>query len=138
MPRLQAAMSDRRAVTVFCDGSLYPKPRCRTGAAFRAYRAGRLIFKRGVACGWGTSYDAEMVAGGMGMVFTTKQSCNTIHVVADNESALTTLLDPGMHGQQLVSVIACHNAREWLAKDEQRRIVLHWCPSHVGMSLRVE
>ncbi|TFK90462.1 hypothetical protein K466DRAFT_470811, partial [Polyporus arcularius HHB13444] len=134
MPRLNAAVGDRRAVTVFCDGSLFPKPRCRTGAAFRAYRAGRLLFRRGIACGRGTSYDAEMIAGGMSLAFATKQACDTIHVVADNESALKTLLDPGMHGQQLVSVIACKNVREWLTKDERRRVVFHWCPSHEGVA----
>ena len=29
------------------------------------------------------------------MSFATKQPCETIHIVADNESALQTLLDPG-------------------------------------------
>lgn len=86
-----------------------------------------------IAGGRGTSYDAEMMAGGMALAFATKQSCETIHVVADNESALKTLLDLGMHGQQLVSVVACRNARDWLAKDERRRIVFHWCPSHEGV-----
>ncbi|KAI0737466.1 hypothetical protein C8Q80DRAFT_1075391, partial [Daedaleopsis nitida] len=108
-------------------------PRCRTGAAFRAYRAGRLLKKRGIACGRGTSYDAEMVAAGMGIAFATKQPCETIHVVADNESALKTLLDPGMHGQQLVSIVACRNVREWLERDVRRKIVFHWCPSHMGI-----
>ena len=69
-----------------------------------------------------------MIAGGMGLSFVTRQRGDTIHVVADNKSALNTLLDPGMHGQQLVSVITCRNVREWLTKD--RRIGFHWCPSH--------
>ena len=133
MPRLRSAMEDRRAVTIFCDGSLFPKRQCRTGAACRAYRAGRLLTRRGIACGRGTSYDAEMMAGGMGIAFATKQPCDTIHIVADNESALQTLLDRGMHGQQLVSVIACRNAGEWLTKDPRRRIEFHWCPSHEGI-----
>ncbi|KAJ2967286.1 hypothetical protein NUW54_g13547 [Trametes sanguinea] len=108
MPRLTEAVNDRRAVTIFCDGSMFPKPRCRTGAAFRAYRAGRLLVRRGIAGGRGTSYDAEMLAGGMGLAFATKQACETIHVVADNESALETLLDPGMHDhriEQRISVL---------------------------------
>ena len=133
MPRLSAAINDRRAVTIFCDGSLFPKPRCRTGAAFHAYRAGRLLTRRGIACGRGTSYDAEMMAGGMGVAFATRQACDTIHVVADNESALKTILDPSMHGQQLVSVVACKNVRAWLTKDNKRRIEFHWCPSHEGV-----
>ncbi|KAJ2972867.1 hypothetical protein NUW54_g12177 [Trametes sanguinea] len=112
---------------------MFAKPRCRTGAAFRAYRAGRLLVRRGIACGRGTSYDAEMMAGGMGLAFATKQSCETIHVVADNESALETLIDPGMHGQQLVSIVACRNVREWLSKDPRRKIEFHWCPSHEGI-----
>ena len=33
-----------------------------------------------------------MTAGGMGLAFATKQECETIHVVADNESALNTLI----------------------------------------------
>lgn len=126
MPRLLEAMADQRAVVVFCYGSMYPKPRCRTGAAFRTYSNGRLLVRRGIAGGRGTSYNAEMMAGGMALAFATKQPCETIHVVADNESVLKTLLDPGMHGQQLVSVVACRNVREWLAKDERRRIVFHW------------
>ncbi|KAH9929052.1 uncharacterized protein BXZ73DRAFT_48264 [Epithele typhae] len=70
----------------------------------------------------------------MGIAFATKQVCETIHIVADNESALKTLLDPTRpHGQQLVSVIACTNAREWLDRDARRRIIFHWCPSHVGI-----
>ncbi|KAI0371193.1 hypothetical protein BV20DRAFT_942646, partial [Pilatotrama ljubarskyi] len=52
---------------------------------------------------------------------------------ADNESTLETLLDPGMHSQQLVSIVACRNIRERLAKDERRRVVFHWCPSHKGI-----
>ncbi|KAH9933218.1 uncharacterized protein BXZ73DRAFT_23508, partial [Epithele typhae] len=108
-------------------------PKCRSGAAFRAYRSNRLLVSKGRACGRAVSYDAEMIAGGMGIAFATKQVCETIHVVADNESALKTLLDPRPHGQQLVSVIACANAREWLDKDACRRIVFHWCPSHTGI-----
>ena len=92
-----------------------------------------MLTRRGIACGRGTSYDAEMIAGGMGLSFATKQLCDTIHIVADNESALKTLLDPGMHGQQLVSVIACKSVREWLTKDACRRIEFHWCPSHEGI-----
>ncbi|KAJ2968467.1 hypothetical protein NUW54_g13208 [Trametes sanguinea] len=134
LPRLTAAVNDTRAVTVFCDGSMFTTPRCRTGAAFRAYRAGRLLVRRGIACGKGTSYDAEMMAGGMALAFATRQPCDVIHVVADNESALTTLLDPSMHSQQLVSVVACRNVREWLSKDARRRIVFHWCPSHEGIA----
>ncbi|KAI0629029.1 hypothetical protein C8Q77DRAFT_1144648 [Trametes polyzona] len=61
----------------------------------------------------------------MGLAFATRQQCDTIHVVADNESALETLLNPGIHGQQLVSVMACRNVREWLAKDQRRHIVFH-------------
>ena len=38
-----------------------------------------------------------------------------------------------MHGQQLVSIVACRNVREWLEKDDRRRVVFHWCPSHEGM-----
>ncbi|KAH9911563.1 uncharacterized protein BXZ73DRAFT_35246, partial [Epithele typhae] len=108
-------------------------PRCHSGAAFRAYRSGKLLLRRGIACGEATSYDTEMMAQGMGLGFATKQICETIHVVADNESALRTILDTGMHGQQLVSVIACRKVREWMEKDERRRIVFHWCPSHVGI-----
>ena len=107
MPRLRSAMEDRRAVTIFCDGSLFPKPQCRTGATYRAYRTGRLLTRRGIAGGRSTSYDAEMMAGGMGLSFATKQPYETIHIVADNESALQTLLNPGLHGQRPVSVIAC-------------------------------
>ncbi|OSC96557.1 hypothetical protein PYCCODRAFT_1335360, partial [Trametes coccinea BRFM310] len=109
-------------------------PHCRTGAAFRAYRAGRLLVRKGIACGRGTSYDAEMIAGGMALAFATKQSCDTIHLVADNESALKTIANPGMHGQQLVSILACRNLREWLSKDANRRVVFHWCPSHEGIA----
>ena len=133
MPRLEGAMQDKRAVVLFCDGSLFPKPQCRTGAAFRAYRSGRLVRREAVAGGRGTSYDAEMIACGMGLRFATRQTCETIHVVADNESAITMILDPGLHGQQLVSIRACMNAREWLEKDARRRIVFHWCPSHTGI-----
>ncbi|KAI0633445.1 hypothetical protein C8Q77DRAFT_1115025 [Trametes polyzona] len=61
----------------------------------------------------------------MGLAFATQQRCETIHVVADNESALKTLLNPGIHGQQLVSVVACRNVWEWLAKDQRWRIVFH-------------
>ena len=38
-----------------------------------------------------------------------------------------------LHGQRLVSVIACRNAQEWLTKDPRRRIEFHWCPSHEGI-----
>ncbi|CDO74300.1 hypothetical protein BN946_scf184839.g5 [Trametes cinnabarina] len=74
-----------------------------------------------------------MMAGGMGLAFTTRQACETIHVVADNESALETLLDPSLHGQQLVSIVACRNVREWLSKDPRRKTEFHWCPSHEGI-----
>ncbi|KAI0807951.1 hypothetical protein C8Q74DRAFT_1230228 [Fomes fomentarius] len=52
-------------------------------------------------------------------------------MVADNESALETLLDPAMHGQQLVSVIARRYVRKWLVEndDSRRHRVLHWCLS---------
>ena len=91
------------------------------------------MVRRAIAGGRGTSYDAEMIAGGMALQFATKQVCETIHIVADNESALKTLLDPGMHGQQLISIIACRNVREWLEKDARRRVIFHWCPSHEGV-----
>ena len=50
-----------------------------------------------------------------------------------SQRALNTLLDPGMHGQQLVSIVACRNVREWLEKDDRRKVVFHWCPSHKGV-----
>ncbi|KAH9914621.1 uncharacterized protein BXZ73DRAFT_19511, partial [Epithele typhae] len=88
---------------------------------------------RGIACGETTSYDAEMMAQEMGLGFATKQLCEAIHVVADNESMLRTILDTGMHTQRPVSVIACRKVRECMEKEERRRIVSHWCPSHVGI-----
>lgn len=44
-----------------------------------------------LASGRCTSYNAEIMAGGIALAFATKQSCETIHVTADNESALKTL-----------------------------------------------
>ena len=41
-------------------------------------------------------------------------------------------LDPDMHGQQIVSVIVCRNVREWLTKNNKRRIECHRCPSYEG------
>lgn len=38
-----------------------------------------------------------------------------------------------MHGQRLVSVVACSNVREWLQRDARRKVVFHWCPSHMGI-----
>ena len=74
------------------------------------YRAGWLLTERRFACGR-TSYDAEMMAGGMGLWFARKQPSETIHIVADNESALQTLLDPGLHGELLLSGIVCRNTK---------------------------
>ena len=51
MPQLQDALAEKRAVTVFCDGSLL-------------YRGGRVVFKRGIAGGRGTSYDADICSQG--------------------------------------------------------------------------
>ena len=80
-----------------------------------------------------TSYDAEMIACGMGLRFATTQPCETIHVVVDNESVLKTILYPGLHGQQLVSVRACMNVQEWLEKDVRWRVVFHCCPSRADI-----
>ena len=80
-----------------------------------------------------TSYDAEMIACGMGLRFATTQPCETIHVVVDNESVLKTILYPGLHGQQLVSVRACMNVPEWLEKDVRWRVVFHCCPSRADI-----
>ena len=59
------------AVTVSCEGALFLKPQYRTSAAFPAYCGGRVIVKHGIAGGRGTSYDADMIARGMGLAFAT-------------------------------------------------------------------
>lgn len=53
----------------------------------------KLLVKRSIADVRETSYDAEMMAGSIGLTLATKQSYETIHVLADNDVKVRTQLD---------------------------------------------
>ncbi|TFY73624.1 hypothetical protein EWM64_g10388, partial [Hericium alpestre] len=105
----------------------------RAAASFRAFRGQQELFKRAISCGHATSYDAELFGLYMAIRHLTQVDASSIHLYCDNEAALRTLFDTRNHASQMLSVMACKSAREWLEGHPDRSIHLHWCPGHVGI-----
>lgn len=53
-----------------------------------------------------------------------------IHVFADNQAALASILAAGCGPAQLLAVAACESVRPWLEASKQHKIHLWWCPGH--------
>ncbi|EIM87713.1 uncharacterized protein STEHIDRAFT_121331 [Stereum hirsutum FP-91666 SS1] len=95
---------------------------------------------RSFATGQATSFDAELA--GLAAALNAsiiaareRDTITSIHLFADNSSALESLFRPNFHSSQIVSVLAARKAREWLTEDNTRHIHLHWVPGHQGVEL---
>ncbi|KAI0762068.1 hypothetical protein BC629DRAFT_1294283, partial [Irpex lacteus] len=61
------------------------------------------------------------------------ESITDVHVFADNQAALTSILAAGHGPAQLTSVAACASVRQWLEASPNHQIHLWWCPGHMGV-----
>ncbi|CDO75377.1 hypothetical protein BN946_scf184335.g3 [Trametes cinnabarina] len=57
---------------------------------------------------------------------------HTIHIFADSESALQSVLDTSTG--RMSSVNACRILRDWFERDPRNHLHLHYCPSHSGVA----
>ncbi|OSD05221.1 hypothetical protein PYCCODRAFT_1362835 [Trametes coccinea BRFM310] len=56
---------------------------------------------------------------------------HTVHIFADNEGALKSLLDTS--SGRGTTINTCRILRDWFERDERNHLVLHYCPSHSGV-----
>lgn len=130
---------DPSCILVFTDGSQkrlgLETLNVAAGAAWTVVRNGAARGGR-FGCGKATPYDAEMAALARGLneaVRGLPDSVSDIHVFADNQAALASILAAGSGPAQMLSVAACTTARAWLGQSENRCIHLHWVPGHQGV-----
>ena len=131
-PRISAALSDASAATCFTDGSV-DRAHLQSAAGVHVYRHGRITHRHILPQGDCHSYDAEMVALGFAFAIATCERVRTIHVFGDNKSALQTIFDTTVHGQQSVSVRTCEIVARWLDSHPDNQVEVHWTPSHTGI-----
>ncbi|GJE94756.1 hypothetical protein PsYK624_109280 [Phanerochaete sordida] len=107
-----------------------------TGAAWAVVRAGTVARTGRFGCGKATPYDAEMAALARGLKEVLRgisEDVTDVHVFADNQAALTSILAAGAGPAQMLSVAACETVRPWLGGSPDRRLHLHWAPGHRGV-----
>ncbi|GJE92813.1 hypothetical protein PsYK624_089700 [Phanerochaete sordida] len=56
-----------------------------------------------------------------------------VHVFADNQAALTSILAAGAGPAQMLSIAACATVRPWLSGSPDRTLHMHWAPGHRGV-----
>lgn len=61
-----------------------------------------------------------------------------IHVFADNQAALASILSAKEGPAQLTSIAACASVRPWLEASKEHYIHLWWCPGHQDVPGNVE
>ncbi|KIP02158.1 hypothetical protein PHLGIDRAFT_41651, partial [Phlebiopsis gigantea 11061_1 CR5-6] len=89
-----------------------------------------------LGCGRATPYDAEMAALARGLKEVLRDlpaTVNDVHVFADNQAALTSILAAGSGPAQMLSVAACATIRPWLQQSSMHRLHMHWVPGHRGV-----
>ncbi|EKM56345.1 uncharacterized protein PHACADRAFT_71216, partial [Phanerochaete carnosa HHB-10118-sp] len=87
-------------------------------------------------CGKATPYDAEMAALARGLNEVVRDlpgSVTDIHVFADNQAALLSILAAGQGPAQGLSVAACQSVRPWLTASPAHHVHVWWCPGHRGV-----
>ncbi|TFY80339.1 hypothetical protein EWM64_g3673 [Hericium alpestre] len=131
--RLAVIADDPSSFYAFTDGSVLSKQGYRSTAAWRSYQGPDITSQRAFSVGRASSFDAEiaaLVSALRHLVTSIPAATTTIHLFADNESALNSLFDCKLHSSQMLSVLACKDARSWLSERPDRQIQLHWCPGH--------
>lgn len=138
-PLIEGIERDQASAIVFTDGSQKknggPTGKVAAGAAWLV-RVGGVVTRGRFGCGQATPYDAEMAALACGLrkaVDRIPESVTDIHVFADNQAALTSILAAGHGPAQLTSVAACASVRKWLEASPDHQIHLWWCPGHMGV-----
>ncbi|KAI0075675.1 hypothetical protein K474DRAFT_1624239 [Panus rudis PR-1116 ss-1] len=76
---------------------------------------------------------AALAAGIRKAVETAGDQITEIHIYVDNKAAAQAILAANRGPSQMVSVMAARSARQFLERDEQRKIFIWWCPSHEGI-----
>ena len=139
-PLVLSIEDDEESVLVFTDGSQKKDDnilaKVSAGAAWIVRHADGRTSQGRVGCGQATPYDAEMIALARGLSEATtriSERIKNIHVFADNQAALTSILAATGGSSQMVSVAACQTARRWLARSEDHHIHIWWCPGHRGV-----
>ncbi|CDO70323.1 hypothetical protein BN946_scf184843.g12 [Trametes cinnabarina] len=133
-PRIDAAHADPDSLVLFTDGSaVYSERHGRQGraAGYRAYHGGRLLRAHAVYTGFTLAYDCELMALSMAVGFAYLKSYHTVHLFADNESALKSLLDTSTGRGTTINT--CRILRDWFERNERNHLILHYCPSHSGI-----
>ncbi|KAI9070143.1 hypothetical protein FKP32DRAFT_1558479 [Trametes sanguinea] len=67
----------------------------------------------------------------MAIGFAYLKNFHRVHIFADNEGALESLLDTS--SGKPANLNACRILREWFERDERNHLFLHYCPSHSGV-----
>ena len=113
----------------------------RTGAAFHVRIDERDIASAAFPCGKVSIFDAEMAALATGIKHAVESEHgtyrldgyaipDTLHVWCDNEAAIQAIWSTSIHSGQMMSILACRWLRQWLEAHPDRRVHLHWLPSH--------
>lgn len=127
---------DFHSLYAYTDGSVSPQRGHHAAAAFRAFHLDQQFRRWASACGRAHSFDAELHALAFALRDLVEHATSsglpiqTIHLIADNESALSGLFDTKRHTGRHLSILACSHARTWLEADQSHTIRLWWVPSH--------
>lgn len=147
-PQLAENLADNAAAILFTDGSVMEdrqrpgKQRSGAGYVVRTPTGGGGFDVRqgSLGCGNVTPFDAELVALAKGVSALCSRVCaddtvRHVHIYTDNRAALAKLLNPAVGPSQMCAVLACKNLRRFLESSTERRVHLHWCPAHSGVTL---
>lgn len=138
IPELTRALAGRFSAVLFTDGShkLNDDGHC-AGAAWALFRPHTPTIHGSFGVGTASPYDAEMAALARGIRAAT-DACHpdtrTLHIYVDNRAAADAIFRSKLGPSQLLSILACQRARDFLKHDSRRTIHVHWCPAHVNIA----
>lgn len=133
---LQIVVRDPTACILFTDGSATEVLTPAAGAAWAVYNQGAHVDHGHFGYGKATLYDMEMAALARGMraaITDVLIQTLTLHIYVDNKAAAGQIFRCSHGPAQLLSVLACHTARDFLASHPDCHIHVHWCLAHVGI-----
>lgn len=87
-----------------------------------------------------TLFDTKLLALNLGfaavMWYDAKMSygCTNMHIYIDSEAVGRAALKLGIHLSQMMSIGIISHVRKFLESCADRRVFIHWCPAHVGVS----
>lgn len=125
---------------ILFQGEFTPDP-SKVAGAWMVTKKGKQIALYSQKLGRATMYDGEMAAlkGGMeNAVRRAKKSTKMIRVFVDNVAAANAIVKPKLGPSMHFAVEACEHMRKFLSEDVERKIIIQWCPSHIGIKCNEE